>query len=49
MNGPIVQHFFNNSVDLPAFPKQFDAVTINPASSGSRGSVLILENIIPYR
>jgi len=52
MNGPLIQQFFDTHINkgsLPPFPRYFTVTTINPSSSGPRGSVQILQNSIPFR
>ncbi|GAM18816.1 hypothetical protein SAMD00019534_019910 [Acytostelium subglobosum LB1] len=47
----IMQAFFNIHVksDIPALQTQFDVTTLNPASSGSKGGINIVQLLQPYR
>jgi hypothetical protein len=51
MNGPAIQSFYSSYLpnDLPSFPSRFSVVTLNPDSSGARGSIQILQMNIPRR
>lgn len=53
MNGdvmaPFIAQYTSPTAERPAFPGTFTAVTLNPASSGARGSVHIYQLRIPFR
>jgi len=57
MDDAEIQAFIDNYTDpnkgsrqaLPAFPAQFTFSTLNPSSSGSKGSIAIQQLAIPYR
>jgi hypothetical protein len=52
MNGPFIQEFFDTHINkgsLPPFPHHFTVTTLNPSSSGPRGSIQILQSVIPFR
>ena len=53
MNGddmaPFLDRYATADASRPAFPGRFTAVTLNPASSGSRGTVHIYQLRIPFR
>jgi len=57
MNDATVQNFIDYYTDpengakqtLPPFPKYFIVSTLHPGSSGSKGSILILQFNLPYR
>eukprot|EP01119_Soliformovum_irregulare_P000412 TRINITY_DN10284_c0_g2_i1.p2 TRINITY_DN10284_c0_g2~~TRINITY_DN10284_c0_g2_i1.p2 ORF type:complete len:818 (+),score=238.26 TRINITY_DN10284_c0_g2_i1:2873-5326(+) len=51
MNAPIIKNFYQNYLvnTLPNFPREFVAVSSNPGTCGSRGSVKIVQVEIPGR
>ena len=59
MNDDEMQGFLNGfvgnasgrigEVALPPFPDEFTLTSLNPASSGSKGSIRILQLEIPFR
>eukprot|EP00026_Physarum_polycephalum_P007962 Phypoly_transcript_08035.p1 GENE.Phypoly_transcript_08035~~Phypoly_transcript_08035.p1 ORF type:complete len:482 (+),score=53.17 Phypoly_transcript_08035:136-1446(+) len=51
VDDPILQKFFNEhySLTLPPLPSNFTIVTLNPATTGSKGGIQILQLTIPYR
>ncbi|KAJ3322034.1 hypothetical protein HDV06_003635 [Boothiomyces sp. JEL0866] len=57
LNDQVVQPFIaqytspliNPDLHLPSLPNPFTITTLNPASSGSRGGIKILQLIVPFR
>ena len=46
---PFLAQYADSNTPLPAFPARFTALTLNPASSGPRGSVHILQLRLSFR
>jgi len=46
---PFLAQYGSSNASLPGFPTRFNAVTLNPASSGPRGSVHIYQLRLPFR
>ncbi len=45
----MVQFYESNNQDIPPLPSRFTYTTLNPASSGGRGNLQILQLMTTYR